>query len=51
MLRSHDYKHSNVMHKSSVRPLYIDCFYICIITTGSQTHAVIFFLIIEFTQL
>ena len=23
MLRSHDYKHSNVMHKSSVRPLYV----------------------------
>ena len=22
ILRSHDYKHSNVMHKSSVRPLY-----------------------------
>ena len=22
MLRSHDYKHSNVMHKSSLRPLY-----------------------------
>ena len=30
MLRSHDYKHNNVMHNFSVRPLYSSVFVCCI---------------------